>query len=903
MVTNKNKVTLGGSWLLLTLLMIGMSWSGAVSPVTEDLQTSENDGTEDVKDPLALPDEATNPADKEIFGYDPGAELIGSRTETAKTFLKDDGDFAVVVSTTPLHYMVDGAWEDIDLNLVSNENGWGVTENTYEAYFPTDGLSGVQMVVDGETIRYGIMPMVVVLDGNTLSEEPYMGHPSSDPIDVGANVIRYPLQTGLSLDYQVDSTQLKQNLVVREAPQLLDHQKESGYFGISETMVLPTGFALFLGESPIADGETVKTNQSLSIRNLETGAQLVSIPQPFVTSADPEANLLGPYIGLYVIHVEGTTVTMQTVVENTWLMDEDNRTFPILIDPTLDKSPNNGGYAYYYRYSPYNWGWYSYIYEYAYSSSYITYTCRGASSYYNGCTSSSYYPWFYYYAWYRFDFNNALPSGATVNDADFKSKVGRYYGGNRNFQVSVIKSGSSQSSNPIDPNSYLYSGGVYLNRYIRNSAASSASTTLSDPNYYWYGGSLRTISMNSNGVSDVQDAIDGNAAGSSGHVLGVSVRNTNNAPQWYWCSTGYNSYYGCRTSTTRPYMHITYTGGTDTDPPDDTFVPYTDITTHREESRTFWLGLIDITGVDTTSSGRPTLNYRVDNGTWTKVTATIIGTCLAGYYCNFKASIPAVQEGEYVQYFWAFQDTVGTAQGTTGNPNFKTLPLGGTGTPSNPTAPSSPYNYFAQPVEEADAFNSDGTKNNKWQLGISEVHSYLYYRAYKFYDQQLTYYEDTKEWIWEYDTSDCGTGSNQCFNTNNVYHMKYAPNVNGYSYSNCAQYTYCKKIQPGLVNTAAGGYTGSQILNMNGQHGPQMSTIWYYNTQMQEWGMIGLDTQTGIDKPVVGPTVGTQGGARNCDDCYSAVPIPGDITMKFGTMTINGTWNTGGKNWFCTNSN
>ena len=903
MVTNKNKVTLGGSWLLLTLLMIGMSWSGAVSPVTEDLQTSENDGTEDVKDPLALPDEATNPADKEIFGYDPGAELIGSRTETAKTFLKDDGDFAVVVSTTPLHYMVDGAWEDIDLNLVSNENGWGVTENTYEAYFPTDGLSGVQMVVDGETIRYGIMPMVVVLDGNTLSEEPYMGHPSGDPIDVGANVIRYPLQTGLSLDYQVDSTQLKQNLVVREAPQLLDHQKESGYFGISETMVLPTGFALFLGESPIADGETVKTNQSLSIRNLETGAQLVSIPQPFVTSADPEANLLGPYIGLYVIHVEGTTVTMQTVVENTWLMDEDNRTFPILIDPTLDKSPNNGGYAYYYRYSPYNWGWYSYTYEYAYSNSYISYTCRGASSYYNGCTSSSYYPWFYYYAWYRFDFNNALPSGATVNDADFKSKVGRYYGGNRNFQVSVIKSGSSQSSNPIDPNSYLYSGGRNLNRYIRNSAASSASTTLSDPNYYWYGGSLRTISMNSNGVSDVQDAIDGNAAGSSGHVLGVSVRNTNNAPQWYWCSTGYNSYYGCRTSTTRPYMHITYTGGTDTDPPDDTFVPYTDITTHREESRTFWLGLIDITGVDTTSSGRPTLNYRVDNGTWTKVTATIIGTCLAGYYCNFKASIPAVQEGEYVQYFWAFQDTVGTAQGTTGNPNFKTLPLGGTGTPSNPTAPSSPYNYFAQPVEEADAFNSDGTKNNKWQLGISEVHSYLYYRAYKFYDQQLTYYEDTKEWIWEYDTSDCGTGSNQCFNTNNVYHMKYAPNVNGYSYSNCAQYTYCKKIQPGLVNTAAGGYTGSQILNMNGQHGPQMSTIWYYNTQMQEWGMIGLDTQTGIDKPVVGPTVGTQGGARNCDDCYSAVPIPGDITMKFGTMTINGTWNTGGKNWFCTNSN
>ena len=100
MVTNKNKVTLGGSWLLLTLLMIGMSWSAAVSPVTDDLQAPENDGTESVMDPLALPDSATNPEDSDQFGYEPSAELIGSRTETAKTFVKEDGNFAVVVSPT-----------------------------------------------------------------------------------------------------------------------------------------------------------------------------------------------------------------------------------------------------------------------------------------------------------------------------------------------------------------------------------------------------------------------------------------------------------------------------------------------------------------------------------------------------------------------------------------------------------------------------------------------------------------------------------------------------------------------------------------------------------------------------------------------------------------------------------
>ena len=558
MVTNKNKVTLGGSWLLLTLLMVGMSWSGAVSPVAENLQVSENEGTEPVQDLLALPDSIQNPADSENFGFDPGTELIGSRTETAKTYGDENGDFDVVVSPMPLHYMVDGVWEEIDLNIESNEMGWGVTKNTYETYFSPDPRRGVEVVVDGESIRYGIMPQVVVLDGDSLSPEPYMGQPVQEPIDVGANTIRYPLQTGLSLDYSVTATQLKQNLVVAEPPQILDHHKENGYFGISETMVLPAGYGLFLGESPIADNILVKTNESLSIRHLETGEALVNIPVPKVTSGDPEANGEGPYIGTYVIRVEGSTVTLTTVVENSWLLDTDNRSYPILIDPTIDRTTQRAGYAYYYRIT--RWGWYVQQYERAYSTTSIIQTCRGTGSSYSTCGYSG-YNWFYYYGWYRFDLSSLLPGGSTVNDVDFKSHVGRYRSGARSFEVAVLKSGSSQSSNPIDPNSYLYSGGFQLNRYIRNSASSSGSTSISDPGYYWYGGSVRSIGFNSHGISDVQDAIDGNAGGSSGHILGLGLRATSNSPWWYWCSTGYYSYYGCTSSAKWPHLHIDYTGG------------------------------------------------------------------------------------------------------------------------------------------------------------------------------------------------------------------------------------------------------------------------------------------------------------------------------------------------------
>jgi len=94
-------------------------------------------------------------------------------------------------------------------------------------------------------------------------------------------------------------------------------------------------------------------------------------------------------------------------------------------------------------------------------------------------------------------------------------------------------------------------------------------------------------------------------------------------------------------------------------------------------------------------------------------------------------------------------------------------------------------------------------------------------------------------------------------------------------------------------------------LTLNGINGPGMSTIWWYNTAFGAFTMVGLDDETGIDQPVSSAAVGTQGGGRNCDDCYSAVPIPGDITMKFGTLNINASYTSSRntRNHFCVNSN
>ncbi|RUA00561.1 MAG: hypothetical protein DSY88_10675 [Candidatus Poseidoniales archaeon] len=898
-------MTIGGSWLLLTLLMIGMSWSAAVAPATDTLQTPETENAEDTDsgDPLSLPGEIGLPGDNNEFGYSPDAELLGSRTESAKTYLGEDGDLHVLVSSAPVHYMEDGVWEEINLNLEATPNGWAVTENSFQVYFDEDVGRGVQVVAGDnyDPVTIGMSPMVVMLDAETLSPHPYNGKPATSPIDVGGNVIRYPLLTGIDLDYSVSSTQLKQNLVIRDVPMIPDHFKESGYFGIAETLIIPQGYALFLGESAIPVNEIVMTNQSLAIRHLETGESLFTIPQPMVTSMDVEhvddENDPTPYFGKFVIRSDGVVITLMTVVETSWLLDEDNRSYPILIDPTLDKGAQRAGWAFYYRYQPYGWSGYT-DYYYTYNNANLVYTCRGSGNYQINCGYSSFYTNMYRYAWHRYNFNGAMPTGAVVNSVDFKSNVGGYWGsGNKWFDCTVLKTGGSQSSNMIDPSSYTYSGVNGLAGKIRLSARSCNSQGLSTPPYYFQGGAVRTISMNSNGESDIQDAVDGNGGGSNGHIVGLGIRNTQNTPLWYWCSTNYYSYYGCTTANKHPLIHVAYTGGSDTTPPESNFVPYTGLTTHRAEARTLFFGLKDGTGVDTTSSNGPHVWYRANNGSWSGTRATSLGTCVATYFCDFKVLIPAVNEGDYVQYFLAFQDINGAAgSGTSGNANFATDPSGGSGSPSNPTAPSSGgFNYFVQPNAEADYFNSDGTKNNKWQIKITNVNNFRYYSVYQNFDEQLTYYEDSQEYIWEYDTSRCGTGQNACFNPGSVYNLKYNPSVNSYSYTNCAQVAACKTTEPGLT--------------MNAQNGPQMSTIWYYSAADGKFGMVGLGTSSGIDVSVSGTpcdsTTCTQGGGRDVDDGYSAVRVPGDITMKFGTLSVNATFtsSTSTRNWFCVNSN
>jgi hypothetical protein len=356
--TKKKTVFNGiGVALLLCALMALMPMAGFVDNTTGDVEfVATNETAEDEFFPLPDTKKAVE------YEYEPSEELLGMRDQTTKTFVQEDGRFAQLTHDTPVHFLGDnGAWADIDLNIDATATGWEVMDNTFTTQFAAEMANGVAVQVNQfvDPIIIGINPTLMTIDETGTAPQPYIVAPSTKETTVGGNMIRYPVAEGFALDYAVESTQLKQNLVISERPVL---EPNAAWFGFSELMQIPTGYALFHGEEMLGE-EITQTQDSLDIRNIETGELLAQIPVPVVYEEGADE----PYIATYFIQVSGSQVLLSTVVESAWLLADD-RVFPLAIDPTITTYSASGAYCYKY----YN-RCYTSTYRYLYKSGSTTY--------------------------------------------------------------------------------------------------------------------------------------------------------------------------------------------------------------------------------------------------------------------------------------------------------------------------------------------------------------------------------------------------------------------------------------------------------------------------------------------------------------------------------------------------
>jgi len=846
------KTTIWGglfSALLLCALMALMPFSSMVDNQVSETDYTESETAEQKDDPFRLPEiiEQVN------WEYNLEDELQGMRDINQKAFV-NDGQISVVTSGEPLHYLEAGTWENIDTNIVPTAFGWEVTKNIFKTSFSTDAGAGVavQMNPNVDPIVVGIAPQIVTLDEAGVAPSIHRVGPATDAISVGGNVIRYPVADGYDLDYEVSAQQVKQNLVIRQQPVL---DESVAWFGLREIIRLPAGHALFIGDEMVGE-VIVSTQEAMSIRNLETGAPLAEIPVPMVV--EPGAEEM--YVATYFVSFANGQIILTTAIDADWLMDED-RVFPLSLDPTIKALTSAGGYCYVY-------------YGYCYNNNYRYFSRRVVS----GSTRIYYLPW----SKYQFSSSNAMPSGSTTSKVEWKQYIMSSNAASSNqydakimmtcgtaSSYSWMPATASCTSTPLSSIAYGYGGTTQ--RKMISSAWNSPSVGKFSAGTGW-----KTTTIGSN-----YEGIITNAANNSGSI-GMSHTNSNN---------GYYFMYGYHASSQASYLVITYTGGSDSTAPSADFVPY-EVTSFKEGTRTFFTTLTDPAGIDTTSSGNPRLYHRINGGSWTGVSASSIGTCSGSgaVKCRFQATTASISAGDSVDYFWAFQDLALSAGMALAN-NFATLPSGGSGSPSSAVAPSSVYTFDVDNVSNA------GTAK-KMTILTTDVHASNRGSPSKWFDRQVTYYDSSDEYVFEFDTADCGTGSNACF---------WAASYYFYSQWEMQWTTSPSSGYNGLGGTKSGSMDFHKddggYLSVTTNNGPGMNLIYVYDSASNKWAMVGLDTATGIDEPLSGGDVETgYVSTYGYTQAYN-VQVPGDITGTFGKFDFNASYSSSKANWMCVGSN
>jgi hypothetical protein len=401
---NKKKTAIGGIGIavLLCALMAFMPMTSLVDNTTTDT-VSVAEISNDIDDFFKLP----AAIEQTTYEYDPTQELLGMRQANTKAFLTEDGKIAQLTSDEPVHYLADsGAFEDINLNIMATPNGWEVKENTFTTIFGAELSEGVSIQPNQfvDPIITGLNPMLMTIDITGTAPMPYQAAPAMGDVEVGGNVIRYPLAEVFALDYLVEINQVKQNLIIEERPVL---DEVAAYFGMTESIRLPMGYGLYLDGVPLGE-EITSTQGELEIRSTDTGELLATIPEPVIL----EESSIEPYIGTYFVQVYGPMVLLTTAVDTDWLMSED-RVFPLALDPTIKVNSGARGYCYVY---------YGYCYDNTYGYLY------------------RYYSSYYYVPWHKYTFTSAsaLPSGATVEEVNWKQYV-NYASGSSSNTASIVR--------------------------------------------------------------------------------------------------------------------------------------------------------------------------------------------------------------------------------------------------------------------------------------------------------------------------------------------------------------------------------------------------------------------------------------------------------------------------------
>ncbi|WP_108672566.1 DNRLRE domain-containing protein [Peribacillus acanthi] len=256
---------------------------------------------------------------------DENNEILDLRTETSKTYLNQDGSHRVEISQEPIHFKNEQEqWQPIENELITNNN-----ENVYE-----NKANNFKVQFDKQ--QEPNTPFLEIEENNISAQmtmEP-LEHTKEKPAKVEAVVknesIVYPeIYSNIDIKYTVGSDRVKEDIIYTDKPiegfpnqftyrMNLDGLTVKEQAGVIYLYDINTNEPLYYFESPFMYDSYIPNG-------FKTTKDFNSIPEESKSyDVEIEHEVIGDYLYLHVIP------------NKDWLEDN-NRVYPITIDPTIVK--------------------------------------------------------------------------------------------------------------------------------------------------------------------------------------------------------------------------------------------------------------------------------------------------------------------------------------------------------------------------------------------------------------------------------------------------------------------------------------------------------------------------------------------------------------------------------------
>ncbi|MBP3936392.1 MAG: RHS repeat protein [Clostridia bacterium] len=282
-------------------------------------------GLPTLADTAETPSSTTAPDDTDL-NLDTTIELLGEdvsrREENVKHYFLSNHTSRAIVYAEPVHYEVDGEWQEID-NTLSSEpaldsedfNGFVNLANSFQVKFANNTNSSklVRLRKDNYEIAWGYDGNAV--SGNVKAKSKKQVTTPDDaltvPVDNAFGQIDYPyVEDNTSLQYIVSGSGLKENIVI--------HSVADAYTYTFSMKVKNVTLSL------LEDGSVVATAT-------DTGETVFTIPAPFMVDANHRySNAVS-----YSLTQDGNKKYTLTVTADAEWINSDETAFPVMIDPVL----------------------------------------------------------------------------------------------------------------------------------------------------------------------------------------------------------------------------------------------------------------------------------------------------------------------------------------------------------------------------------------------------------------------------------------------------------------------------------------------------------------------------------------------------------------------------------------